>query len=239
MGGKGQVFGLLAPFVTLDREHIGLKCVDQSGRKRAVLLGIRQRGRVGPDLLPELDPDPKLGHPDLQALHFVDVGDLALSKNVSEADLAVVDKLDTRLGARDARDLGADLALQSAIYMCLTRENEPQGATVCGDLRRNGFLGIGPAGRDLDGAKPVLLDVLCIAAELTCREMLRLDSAAALFVEQLRPFLEGISQRRTDRLGMADAAGHLLLRASDMRASDSEPYRCCAGHCFKEVAAAP
>jgi len=165
--------------------------------------------------------------------------DLALSKDVSEADLAVVNKLDTRLGARDARDLGTDLALQYAIHMCLIPVNETQGATACGDLRRNGFLGIGPAGRDLDGANPVLLDVLRVAAELTCGEMLRLDSAAALFVEQLRPFLEGISQRRTDRLGMADAAGHLLLGARDMRASDSEPYRCCAGHCFKEVAATP
>src|SRR5262249_41659749 len=108
-----------------------------------------------------------------------------------------------------------------------------------GSLRRSGLRACGPAGRALDGAKPVLLNVLCVTAELTCREMLRLDSAAALFVEQLCPFLEGISQRRTDRLGMADAAGHLLLRASAMRASDSEPYRCCAGHCFKEVAAAP
>ena len=111
---------------------------------------------------------------------------------MAEADLAVVDELDAGLLARDARDLLADVALQHAVDMGVVVIDEARRAAGGGDLGRDGLLGVGPAGGDLDGAEPVLLDVLRVAAELARREVLGLDAAAALLVEHLGPGLEGI-----------------------------------------------
>jgi hypothetical protein len=89
-----------------------------------------------------------------------------------------------------------------------------------GDLGRDDLFGVRAAGGHLDGAEPVLLDVLRIAAELTRREMLRVDAPAALLVQHLGPLVERVGERRADRFRMADAADEFLLRARHHRGAD-------------------
>ena len=123
------------------------------------------------------------------------------------------------------------------IDMRLVAIDEARRAARRGDLRRHHLLGIGTAGRHLDGAETVLLDILGVAAELACGEMLRLDAAAAAFIENFRPALERERERRSDRLGMADAADEFLLRARDHRRADKAQSR--RGGCaFYDVAPA-
>ena len=142
-----------------------------------------------------------------------------------EADLAVIHELDAGLLTRDARDLGADLALQHAVDVSVIDIDESGRAAGGRDFRRDDFLGVRTAGGDLDRAEPVLLDILGVAAELAGGEMLRLDTAAALFVEDLRPALEGVGQGRTDGFRMAHAADEFLLRAGDRRADEAQGSR--------------
>jgi hypothetical protein len=106
---------------------------------------------------------------------------------VPEADLSVIHEFDAGLLTRDARDLGADLALQHAVDVSVIDIDESGRAAGGRDFRRDDFLGVRTAGGDLDRAESVLLDILGVAAELAGREMLRLDTAAASFVEDLRP----------------------------------------------------
>src|SRR6185295_4730144 len=101
--------------------------------------------------------------------------------------------------------LAADFTLQHAIDMRLILEDEAGRATARRDLGRDCFLGIRPAGRDLDGAESVLFDVLGVAAALARRKMLCVDAPAAAFIEDLGPALERIGERRADRLRMAHA----------------------------------
>jgi DNA-binding LacI/PurR family transcriptional regulator len=94
--------------------------------------------------------------------------------------------------------------------MRLIAVDEARSAAGRGDLGGDGFFGIRAAGRDLDGAETIALDQVGVAAELACREMLRIDGAVALLAECRGPGFERFADRRPHGFGCGDAAGHPL-----------------------------
>src|SRR5690606_11031152 len=82
------------------------------------------------------------------------------------------------------------------------------------DFGGNSFLAIGTGSRDLNGTDAAAFQKLGQTAELSCREMLRIDAAFAALVQHRRPLVEGFGYRRADALGMRDAHFELFLSKS-------------------------
>ena len=112
---------------------------------------------------------------------------------MAEAGLAIGDELDAGLGARDVGALLAERPLQHGVDMRLVLVDEARRAAESRDLGRDGLLGVGAGGGDLDRADAAAFQRLGQAAELRGREMLGIDAAAARSRSSLGPLLEGVA----------------------------------------------
>src|SRR5690606_903409 len=191
-----------------DGEHVRIDRVDDPRRKGRILLRVGQRGRRSAEKRPEIHPDLELRHADLEPVEIVERMHWVLGEDVAEACFAVGDEFDTGLGPGNVRDLLAEFALQHGIHMLLALVDEAGRTTEGGDFRSDGLLAVGTCRGDLDGADAAAFQKLRQAPELSRREMLGVDAAAAALVQHRGPLVERIGDRRADALRMRNA--HLV-----------------------------